>query len=320
MSDPLASIIIPTRNGAKTLEKVLPAVFSQRSNEPFEVLIVDSESNDGTPELVKQFDVRFFPIRKKDFNHGATRQWAAEQAKGKYVLFLTQDATPVNEHWFSSLISAIESEKGAVGAYSRQIPYPDCHPMDADGILQWFGPDRKIYYLDGIHWENLSPMERRLSANFDDVSSCIHRETLLKYPFQPVPYGEDLEWAKRILKQGMKLVYEPSSIAHHSHRRSPLYEFKRRYVDHKMNKVYYGIELFRDWKEVRNGIVYEWQKNYQKIQQMTGSSFTKKTQLMVERAAVTVAQVLGTYSGARSIRYGESLKLSQFERWFTRGV
>ncbi len=308
MSEPLVSVVIPTRNGFKTLKKVLPAVFNQKLSSSFEVIIVDSESSDGTVDFAKQFGVRFLSIGKRDFNHGATRQWAAEQAKGEFVVFLTQDATPAGENWLKSLLDAFECAEQVVGAYSRQIPYPDCHLMDVERILQWFGPDRKIYYLDGINWENLSPMEKRLAANFDDVSSCIRRKFLLKFPFKTVPYGEDLEWAKRVLMGGMRLVYEPSSVVFHSHQRSPLYEFKRRYVDHKVNKAYYGIELFKDWEAVKHGVLGEWKRNDQ------------KKWFLNRRGVIGTAQVLGTFFGARSIRYGEPLKLSRFEKWLTRGV
>lgn len=312
MSDPLVSIVIPTWNGAKTLKRVLPAVLSQRCNFSFEVIIIDSESRDGTAELVQKFNsIKYFQIRKRDFNHGATRQWAAEKGKGEFVVFLTQDATPANEIWLSSLVNAFELDSSVVGVYSRQVPYPDCPSLDAERILEWYGAQQKIQYLNGVKWEELLPMERRLCANFDDVSCCIRRKVLLEFPYRSMPYAEELKWARRILQAGKKLVYEPMSIVQHSHRRSPLYEFKRRYIDHKMNKAFYDIHFFHNWREVRGAIVAELKQLYQRSGNLRS---------FVERAPVAIAQILGMYLGARSIRYQDPLVLTQFERWFLRGV
>ena len=319
MPQPLVSIIIPTRNGAETLKNVLPAIFNQNCSHPFEVIMVDSESSDGTPNLAREFNVRYLRIQKKDFNHGATRQWAAEQTKGELVVFLTQDATPANENWLSSLVTALEIERNVVGAYSRQVPYEGCHPLDAERILEWFGPIRRIQSLDGMDWERLTPMKRRTIANFDDVSSCVKKEILMQFPYHSEPYGEDFEWARRVLRKGMSLVYEPSSVVYHSHRKSPLYEFRRRYIEHKMLRAYHDIQLIRNWKEVQAGIFHEWKQNYQLVKKCPKTWFEKWT-LFSERVIVTVAQALGMYLGAHSSQYEGPVTLNRFERWLIRSV
>ena len=311
MGEPLVSIVIPTWNGAKTLKRVLPALLSQKTAFSFEVIIVDSESKDGTADLVQKFSsIRYFRIRKRDFNHGATRQWAAEQGKGEFIVFLTQDATPASESWLSSLVNVFDLDSSIVGAYSRQVPYSDCPPLEAERILEWYGAQRKIQYLNGVQWEELSPMERRLCANFDDVSSCIRKKILLEFPYRPMPYAEELDWAKRVLQAGKKLAYEPASIVQHSHRRSCLYEFKRRYIDHKMNRAFYDIHFFPHWPDAQRAIIAEVKQIYQKTPILS----------LLERIPVAMAQVLGMYLGARSIHYKDPLVLTPLERWFLRGV
>ena len=47
------SVIIPTYNRKKTLARAIQSVINQ-SLSPFEILIIDDGSNDGTEEWVKE--------------------------------------------------------------------------------------------------------------------------------------------------------------------------------------------------------------------------------------------------------------------------
>lgn len=61
----------------------------------------------------------------QNFNHGGTRQAAAEACKGyQYLIYMTQDAIPANEFTLHNLLTAFENPK--VGcAYGRQLPHKD---------------------------------------------------------------------------------------------------------------------------------------------------------------------------------------------------
>jgi len=53
----MISIIIPTRNRAYTLEKVLESYYIQKNVD--EIIIIDDGSNDNTEEIVKTFTKKF---------------------------------------------------------------------------------------------------------------------------------------------------------------------------------------------------------------------------------------------------------------------
>jgi GT2 family glycosyltransferase len=61
-----------------------------------------------------------------------------------------------------------------------------------------------------------------------------------RYPFRRTPIGEDIEWAREVLRAGYRLAYTPSAAVIHSHDRSAKYEFCRTYLLHR--RLY---ELFR---------------------------------------------------------------------------
>ena len=53
------SIVIPTKNGGHLFEKVLDAVFKQKTEYEYEVICVDSGSKDGTLDVIRKYPCRF---------------------------------------------------------------------------------------------------------------------------------------------------------------------------------------------------------------------------------------------------------------------
>lgn len=91
-TDPLVSIIIPTRNRADFLKRSVGSVLSQTCRD-FEIIIVDDCSIDHTKQTVDAFlDNRIRYIRHEvNKGAGATRNSGIREAKGKYVAFLDDD-------------------------------------------------------------------------------------------------------------------------------------------------------------------------------------------------------------------------------------
>src|SRR2546426_59853 len=69
------------------------------------------------------------PVRRADSGHGRTRNSAAEQARGRLLVFRPQDATPAGESWLSELIGPID-EDGRVGlSFGSHLPRAGTSPM-----------------------------------------------------------------------------------------------------------------------------------------------------------------------------------------------
>ena len=69
------SIVIPTKNGGHLFEKVLDAVFKQKTEYEYEVICVDSGSKDGTLDVIRKYPCRLFQIEPSEFGHGKTRNY-----------------------------------------------------------------------------------------------------------------------------------------------------------------------------------------------------------------------------------------------------
>ncbi|MGD9406380.1 MAG: glycosyltransferase [Anaerolineae bacterium] len=217
--EPEASIIILTKNGCRYIREVLQAVLIQAAPPKHEVILLDSGSTDGTWETACSFPIHTHRIPPEEFNHGETRNLGARLAspKSRYLVYLTQDATPL-EGWLENLLYPLRKDTDVAGAFSRHIPRPTCSPSMARLMTtewqQTGTPERvvkKATELDAYE------RNRAYLAHFSNTSSAIRRSVWEEHPFNPVQFAEDAEWADRVLRAGYTLVYEPSSRVLHSH-------------------------------------------------------------------------------------------------------
>jgi len=79
----LVSVIIPTFNSAKTIRRALNSVIRQ-SYKNWEVIIIDSNSNDGTSNIISKFKKKLIYIREKDKNIYEGLK-GIKKAKGRYI-------------------------------------------------------------------------------------------------------------------------------------------------------------------------------------------------------------------------------------------
>lgn len=237
------SVVIPTLNPGGDLSVFLSRLRLQTDFSDAEILVVDSSSTDGTPELARQYGARVLSIAREDFNHGDTRNLGVEASRGEWVCLFTQDALPVDNNYLKTLVDSVERE-GAAGGFARQIPRPNASPLARRDVESWIAgsSQRRAMKIASMNAFLASPpIERYLACVFDNVASIIRRDVWEIIPFPRVPFGEDIEWAYRVLCNGYSIVYEPAAAVIHSHERSPDYQMKRAAIDHYRLYQLFGV-------------------------------------------------------------------------------
>lgn len=214
------SIIIPTKNGERTIGHCLRSIHSQKTNYQFEIIAVDSGSTDSTLQILRQYEVECIRIQK--FSHGRSRNLGADLSKGKFLIFINQDAIPANNRWLENLMSPL-SDSRTVASYSRQIPYDDIHPAERHFILRTYPPNPRIHTV-----KDLSNRDPTGIVLFSTVSGTIRKDVWSRYRFaEDIIMSEDQEIAVRLLRSGWNIAYQPESIVVHSHQYKVKDYFKR---------------------------------------------------------------------------------------------
>jgi len=290
VSRPLASVVIPTCNGAATLPALLDALARQRVDFPFEVVAVDSASTDGSAELLRGRVDRVISIPAGTFDHGTTRNLAIEQSQGELIVLMVQDAVPASDTWLAALTAPLRAEAGLAGTFARQIPRPDASAITRRHLERWAGASaapRTIAPASAAEFDALTPSARLERCTFDNVCSCIRRSVWLRHPFRPTPIAEDVEWARDVLLAGHRLAYTPGAAVIHSHDRSAQYEFARTYVLHRRLHELFGLRTIPSVFGLARAVVSSLGEHL-------------RCEVSARAVALAVAWPLGQYLGALS--------------------
>ena len=217
-------LIIPTLNAGEQFQTLLEQLAAQTLST--KKLIVDSQSTDDTAKLAKNFGLEVLTIPRKNFNHGATRQFALEKILPlDVVIFLTQDVLLHDDESLAKLVKIFDADKSVGLSYGRQLPH--LNATNEAAILRAFNypaesqlrsfDDRKIY---GI------------KTPFASNSFAAYRVAALQnvggFPSN-VPLCEDMYVAAKMLMSGWKIFYAADAQVYHSHNYTAAQEF-RRYV------------------------------------------------------------------------------------------
>ena len=211
------SIIILTLNAENEIEKILKKIDFSKYN----VLIIDSSSDDNTVEICKRYGCQINIIERNEFNHGATREYARKQTNTDIIIFLTQDAIPVRNNTFDKLIEPIQQGIASV-SYGKQIPrktakilesFPREFNYGEKEYLRSFGDVKKF----GVHTFFCSDSFSAYNNNhLDDVGGI-----------DPAIVSEDYFTVSKLLKNGKSIAYIPSAAVVHSHNYTLAQEFQR---------------------------------------------------------------------------------------------
>lgn len=216
------TVIIPTLNAADRIERLIETLLMQ-SVLPEEIVVVDSQSEDGTLERAQSYErVRTATVERNTFDHGGTRDMAIRACDVPFVVLLTQDALPMDAHCMESLLSAFDDETVAA-ACGRQIAYPDAR--EAEKLVRSFRyPDEsRVWSAEDI------PKLGIRAYLLSDVCAAYRRSAYEKVGgFEhPILTNEDMLIAADFLRAGYRLAYCSEARVWHSHNNTLQQEYER---------------------------------------------------------------------------------------------
>ena len=195
------SVIVRAKNEEEWLQSCLFAVSHQDYSE-FEIILVNNESTDRTPEIALKYGCKIVTISEEDFNFSRALNWGIQASTGDLIAIISGHCVPAHEQWLARMAMHFKKEK-IVAVYGRQEPLPDTNASDKRDLWITFGLDRKIQKKDYF---------------FHNANSMIRRSMWEKIPFSEQIHGvEDQDWAKKVLQRGNQIVYEPSASVYHHH-------------------------------------------------------------------------------------------------------
>ena len=211
-ASPLISVVVPTHNRRQNLARLVDALAEQRNAPPFELLVVDDASTDGTPAELEQLAERApvpFQAVRLETNRGpaAARNTGWRRARAPLIAFTDDDCVP-QPGWVAAVASALEDADVVQG---RTMP-------DPGQIEHGNAFSHSILVEDewGFYEACNMGYRRRVLEELDGFDESFRR-----------PFGEDTDLAWRAKRSAARIVFEPVALVLHDVRRQTYAEHLR---------------------------------------------------------------------------------------------
>ena len=222
MNEKKIAIVVPTLNAGKKWDAWIASVKNQLY-QINKVLVIDSDSTDGTREKAIEAGFDVIKINRTEFGHGITRQKCVEELNDYSILiFLTQDAILCNENAVEELIKCFDDPEVAA-AYGRQLPHKNATIIEAHARIFNYPDDSYVRKLED---KKISGIKTVFISN----SFAAYRRKYLQevggFPKDTI-LGEDTYVVAKMLLAGKKVAYCSQACVYHSHNYTMFEEFKR---------------------------------------------------------------------------------------------
>lgn len=249
---PKVDVVIPVY---KPTEYILSLLLwlSRQTVKPDRVIIINTEK-EYWDQFFGDYDIcgkypflEVVHIKKEEFDHGNTRNMGMKMSDAPFVLMMTDDAVPSDEHLIERLLLGIKDIRIGM-CYARQKPQRGAHVIEKYTRVFNY-PEQSVTKSK----EDIPTLG--IKAFFASNVCCLYRKSIfdsLGGFIEHTNFNEDMIYARKLLENGYLIRYEASACVRHSHNYTGIqylrrnYEMGRSQADHP--------EVFGDVKSEGEGI------------------------------------------------------------------
>ena len=198
------SVIIPVLNRAATIQDALRSALSQQTDFPFNVIVIDNHSTDGTSERIDELassDSRVIHVIPEETGLCIGGCWNAginHPACGRYAVQLDSDDMYGGPDTLQRIVDVFRCERCAVVIGSYMMTDFDLRPIPP-GVI------------DHREWTDSNGHNNALRINGLGAPRAFHAATLRSVGgFENVSYGEDYGVVLRLTREyRLCRIYDP---------------------------------------------------------------------------------------------------------------
>lgn len=198
-----ASVIIPVKNRAKTIGEAVESVLKQKADFPFNLIVIDNHSNDGTTEVLKEAaarDSRLIHVipEREDLGIGGCWNMGVHHEKcGRFAIQLDSDDMYKDETTVQKVVDKFREEKCAMVIGSYQM---------TNFKLEEIPPG----IIDHKEWTPENGRNNALRINGLGAPRAFYTPLLREIKVPNVSYGEDYALGLAISREyQIGRIYEP---------------------------------------------------------------------------------------------------------------
>lgn len=188
-----ASVVIPCKNRVRTIGDAIASALSQEADFPFNVIVVDDNSTDGTVDVIRRFtsDPRLVYIAQDPTYHAIGGNWNAalhHPCCGRFALQLDSDDTYSDTHTVARFVAAFREQRCAMVVGTYQMTDFDGNPLPP-GVI------------DHREWTPENGRNNALRINGLGAPRGFYVPLLRELNFPVTKYGEDYAVGLRVSRE-----------------------------------------------------------------------------------------------------------------------
>lgn len=227
---PLVSIVVPNRDGAAHLRRLVPGLVERTDYPSLELIVVDNASTDDSLELIRAVEAPFSisvvaNANNESFSDSCNQ--GAELATGELLLFLNNDTEALERGWLRELVACLYKTGAGAAAATLLCPDSEHHASFRHGYgvahrgLAFREEDGMVHPV--LHgWEE-DPLDERLGESPERpavAAACllVHRgafDEVGGFTHGFLYGGEDVDLCLKLRRAGWTVVCSGRSVAIH---------------------------------------------------------------------------------------------------------
>ncbi len=213
---PLVSIVVPAYGRSADTLRCLAAIMTASGDTVrYEVIVVDDRPARPLAERISR--IPGLHVMRNGENLGFLRSCrrAAEQAGGRYVLFLNSD-TAVHRDWLAPLVRVAEGDR-RVAMVGGKLLNTDGTIQEAGGIMPrngWGNPFGKNDRADRPQYNFVREVDVVVGASMLIRLAAWNEVGGFDDDFAPA-YYEEFDFAFALRARGWRVMYQPASVVTH---------------------------------------------------------------------------------------------------------
>lgn len=258
---PRLTVAVCTRDGAARLRECLDSLGAlDYPSERLDLLLVDNAPRDDrTRELLRSYQpIRYVAESRPGLNHARNRAILESRAD---VIAFTDDDVSVDRGWAKALGALFASDESIDAVTGLVIA--DEIDAESQRLFEDYGGfsrgfDRQYFRVDSVTGEKAARRHGGAGRFGTGANMAFRRGVFERIGTfdpaldvgTPTNGGGDLEMFFRVLKEGGTLVYEPSAVVRHRHRRT-YEELRTQLANNGIGFYSYLVRTARHYPEER---------------------------------------------------------------------
>jgi N-acetylglucosaminyl-diphospho-decaprenol L-rhamnosyltransferase len=239
-SEPEISICIVNTNGRELLLGCLESIFEHPPTAPFEVLVLDNASDDGSAVVARErYDDRIELIElKRRRGKAENDSELMRRARGELFLLLNEDSE-LTAGAADALVAALEADPSAAAAGARLVDPAGVAQPSAWRFAGWRTALASALFMH--RWFTVeSRGERTRRVDWVQSAGMLVRKRAFEEVGELDPaffvYSDEVDWQKRAHAADWSVLFVPSARIVHREQLSHGAAAKRRIVEFSRNR------------------------------------------------------------------------------------